>query len=120
MDKREIGKRGEEIAKNYLEKKGYKILERNYAPKIIPCPGEIDLIAEKEGAIIFFEVKLSSSLPGEEKVDFVKRRKIKKTAEFFLMEKGLLDKVWQLDIISLEFNKKENKIKIHHFKNIPC
>ena len=50
--KQETGKIGEEIAKNYLERKGYKLIERN-----VRCrQGEIDIIAMYSGKLIFVEV----------------------------------------------------------------
>ncbi len=47
------GKRGEEIAKEYLEKKGYKIVERNYKTKY----AEIDLVAKRKNELVFVEVR---------------------------------------------------------------
>ena len=48
-----VGEIGEEIACQFLERKGFKILERNYRKPW----GEIDIIAEKDGVIRFVEVK---------------------------------------------------------------
>lgn len=47
------GNEGENIAARYLERKGYKILDRNL---VLPH-GEIDILASDEGAIIIVEVK---------------------------------------------------------------
>ena len=52
-ENRRRGNIGEDFAADYLEKEGYKIIERNYATKL----GEIDIIAEKDGYIAFVEVK---------------------------------------------------------------
>ncbi len=55
----EIGKIGEDLAREYLEKEGYKILEQNYKTKY----AEIDLVAEKsngffgERSLVFVEVR---------------------------------------------------------------
>jgi len=51
--KREIGNEGEKIAKKYLRGKGYYILETNYLKPF----GEIDIIAENQGRLVFVEVK---------------------------------------------------------------
>lgn len=122
MKKKELGKLGEKIAEGYLKKKGYKILEKNYIPKRIrPFPGEIDIVAEKKNTIVFVEVKVSSSfIKGEEKINSEKIKKIKKTAEFFLIEKKLLDCCWEIDIISIEVFEKRKKAKVYHLKNISC
>ena len=49
----QTGKLGEEIAKKFLEKKGYKIIEQNYKTKY----GEIDLVAKKGKDLIAVEVR---------------------------------------------------------------
>ena len=80
------GNKGEEIASNFLKKNKYKILERNYSNKI----GEIDIIAEKNGVIVFVEVKERETLAfGRpiEAVDGRKQNKIRQTAEVYLMSK---------------------------------
>ncbi len=122
MEKKKLGEIGEKIAEEYLKKKGYKILEKNYIPKKIkPFFGEIDIVAQKGETIIFVEVKTTSSLiKGEEKVNFIKIKKIKKTAEFFLTERRLLDCFWQIDVISIEILKDEKRAKLYHFENILC
>ncbi len=53
MNKREVGSIGEESAIKALKKQGYKILERNHTTRF----GEIDIIAEEGGYLVFVEVK---------------------------------------------------------------
>ncbi|MGN0675443.1 MAG: YraN family protein [Oscillospiraceae bacterium] len=80
MDKKELGYFGEKVTTYYLEKKGYKILRRNFCIK----GGEIDIIAEKDGIIAFVEVKTRSPEPlvnGFEAISASKRRLIIKTSE---------------------------------------
>lgn len=50
---RQIGNKAEDKAAQYLKKQGYKIIERNYN---LPC-GEVDIIAQKNKALVFVEVK---------------------------------------------------------------
>jgi putative endonuclease len=50
-----IGELGEDIACRWLEKRGYKVVDRNYTKKW----GEIDIVAEKQGVTHFIEVKSS-------------------------------------------------------------
>lgn len=52
-EKQKIGQEGELICKQWLEKNGFMIIERNYTIRL----GEIDIIAQKEGKIHFIEVK---------------------------------------------------------------
>ena len=49
----DFGKQGEEQAREFLVKKGYKILDANFSTKI----GELDLIASKDGLLVIVEVK---------------------------------------------------------------
>jgi len=54
--KKEVGKRGEDAAARYIEKRGYKIVERNFT-----CPlGEMDIIALDRKTLCFIEVKTLS------------------------------------------------------------
>ncbi|MBP1560816.1 MAG: YraN family protein [Oscillospiraceae bacterium] len=82
MDKKELGYFGEKVTAYYLEKKGYKILRRNFCVK----GGEIDIIAEKDGIIAFVEVKTRAPDPlvnGFEAVTAAKKRLIVKTSEAY-------------------------------------
>ncbi len=54
MDRRKIGSIGEDVSCEYLEKNGFRILERNFLTR----HGEIDIIAENDRYIVFTEVKL--------------------------------------------------------------
>ncbi len=51
--KREIGIAGEDEAAKALKKKGYRIVEKNYRSRF----GEIDIVAEEKGYLVFIEVK---------------------------------------------------------------
>ena len=54
----------------------------------------------------------------EEKVDYLKQKKIIKTAESWLTKKKIpLDKKWQIDIVSIKINPEIKKAKIQHFQN---
>ena len=84
-----LGVWGEDLTAAFLEKKGCRIIGRNYR-----CPyGEIDLIAESEGFLLFVEVKLRKSAhfaPAAEFVDRRKQEKLKITAQYWLMEHDTL------------------------------
>ena len=81
------GDAGEIICAEYLKRKGFKILERNYRKPF----GEIDLIARKGDLLCFVEVKTRHSNPmtcGWEAVDYRKRKRIILTAQAYLAENG--------------------------------
>lgn len=77
---RRKGDKAEERAAKYLKDKGYKILKRNYL-----CPlGEVDIIAKKDGAIVFVEVKQRSSADfGGAAASFLKQSKAEYSSLMF-------------------------------------
>jgi putative endonuclease len=98
--KKFLGRAGENRAVNYLKENGYKIAEKNFKTRI----GEIDVIAEKDGIIIFIEVKTrSSNAFGEpsEAVNYVKQSKYVKVASEYLIRKGLVDSPCRFDVIEI-------------------
>jgi putative endonuclease len=98
-----LGKIGEDLAVGLLKKNGYRILERNYKIKL----GEIDIIAEDKGTLVFVEVKTRQSdrcgLPLESVVKH-KQRQITKVALAFLKEKKFLDKFARFDVVSVLYS----------------
>jgi putative endonuclease len=126
MNSKDFGVLGEKIAENYLKKKGYKILEKNYSPGFVSGPniGEIDLIAKKQDVVVFVEVKtlqksgLSEDFSPETKVNYSKQKKIIKTAQSYFLEKRVsLETKWQIDILSIIVDFEKRKAKIKHFEN---
>ena len=71
-DHNELGKLGEELAVEFLQKEGYTILETNWTFQ----KAEIDIIAQKENILAIVEVKTRSSLEFGLPQDFVKPKKI--------------------------------------------
>ncbi|KAF2336268.1 YraN family protein [Flavobacterium daemonense] len=68
----ELGKKGEELAVEFLQKNDYKILDRNWTFQ----KAEIDIIAQKDSILAIVEVKTRSSLDFGSPQDFVKQKKI--------------------------------------------
>ena len=78
--------------------------ERNYKTKL----GEIDIIAEKEGSLVFVEVKSRSSPlfgPPLNRVTKEKKRNIIKTALSYLKKHALCDKEARIDVVAVNFDK---------------
>lgn len=90
----------ENIAKKYLQNKGYEILEENFVSKF----GEIDIIAAKDERLHFIEVKgrknTSHGYP-REAVNFSKQKKLRSAAKYYFMLKGKDDYFCQFDIIEI-------------------
>lgn len=79
-----VGDKGEELATNFLKSKHFKILERNHRNKV----GEIDIVAEDNGVLVFVEVKARETLQygrPAEAVDFRKQQKLRATAQIYLI-----------------------------------
>lgn len=122
MSTKQIGALGEKVAENYLKKKGYRILDKNYSFRISgPQKGEVDIIAKKDDTISFVEVKTLTSdkiISPEEKVDFIKQKKILKTAQSWLMKNKIaLDSKWQVEVVAIKIDLKNKKAKVRHFQN---
>ncbi len=117
-NRKKIGFLGENIAARYLESRGYKILFKNYQKPW----GEIDIIAEKDGVVVFCEVKTNSKDFGsnfspELRVNPKKARHIIRTASLFLNQKFNGNKEWRVDILSITINSLDKTAKVLHFKN---
>jgi putative endonuclease len=102
-DKRAVGRVGEEAAASYLIKHGYRILYRNFR---YGRYGEIDIIAQKAGAICFIEVKSRSGggfgAPAEA-VGYSKRKKILTVANHFLRINRFPYSEIRLDVIEVYY-----------------
>ena len=108
-----IGKIGENIAKNYLIQKGFKILNTNFHSRY----GEIDIICENPDYIVFVEVKTkhkSDFYNAFERVDIYKQDKILKTIDFYFSNNDIF-KQPRIDVI--EVILKSNNFIINHFVN---
>jgi len=97
----ESGKLAENFAVKLLESKGYKILERNFHSRF----GEIDIVAEKDGTLVFAEVKARWSRKfgaPEEAVTQSKLWKIQKTGEYYSLLHPEYPKKLRIDVVALE------------------
>ncbi len=109
----ETGKRGEKLAAHFLEKQGYRILERNWRSG----HDEIDIIALDENELVIVEVKtLSSEYFGypEEAVDKKKQRFLIRAAQAYADQVNT-DLEIRYDVVSVFLNKSSHKI--YHFKD---
>lgn len=111
-----IGKKGENIAAEYLKKKGYQILERNFRKGY----GEIDIICTKNNVLVFVEVKTRTSNSYGAPLESITHWKLKpllKTAQYFSMLHPELPEQLRLDAISVIIDNTGKSI-IEHVENI--
>ena len=116
MDKKLLGRFGEEQAANYLKKKKYKILGMNYSCRF----GEIDIIAGNRDFIAFVEVKLrrnASFAQAKEYVTFSKQQRIMTAARLWLASNPT-DKQPRFDVIEIYAPQGQmGDISINHIEN---
>lgn len=107
------GKKGELIAKKYLESKGYAVLNMNYRNKI----GEIDIVAFNEEILVFIEVKTRTGTTfgyAYEAVNRKKQRKIIAVSHGYIKEFGLRNNQIRYDIIEVYLTE---ETRINHIEN---
>jgi len=121
------GRVGEEAAEEFLRKKGYQILERNFRTKF----GEIDIIAKQHlrgersshlgGVLIFVEVKTKSGEEFGEPWEMVDERKVgqvRRMAELYLMKKRLGEAACRIDVVGVWLDIEGEVEKIEHWENV--
>ena len=103
--RQELGRRGEAVARARLESLGYSIVDSNFRTR----SGEIDLVAERDGVIIFVEVRARSGpsmgLP-EESITPSKRRHLIAAAQQYLQMRHMGDRQWRIDFVAVEFDRR--------------
>tara|TARA_R110000868_G_scaffold22802_2_gene93125 strand:+ start:4499 stop:4858 length:360 start_codon:yes stop_codon:yes gene_type:complete len=106
----ELGKFGEKMAVDFLQKEGYEILNTNWTFQ----KAEIDIIAKKENTLAIVEVKTRSSIEFGLPQDFVKPKKIQllvKAVDAYVVEKKM-DVNVRFDIIAI--HKEGKSFVIEH------
>lgn len=116
-NKKIIGNFGENIAKKYIIKKGYKIIAQNKNFSNY----EIDIIAQIKNKIVFFEVKTSSNYSLSDPEDYIDNRKLKnlKKASYIYSreERKSLEKIF-FDLLAIKIDSKKKIATVKHYKNI--
>jgi putative endonuclease len=111
MQKKELGKKGEDLALRFLKKRGYRIIEQNYVCKM----GEMDLIAKEKDTLAFIEVKTRTSTafgPPQLAVNSSKQRQLSKVALYFLKEKKLEDVKARFDVVAIILDQNGEEIEL--------
>jgi putative endonuclease len=101
LHRQELGIIGEELAAAALTDRGYAILERRYRTR----HGEIDIIAEHEGTLVFVEVRARASAEfgrAAETVTDVKKRKVTAMAVEYLARHGITHRPCRFDVVAID------------------
>lgn len=124
MNRKAIGKLGEDKAVDYLKDRGYNILATNWQNKW----GEIDIVASpprqkfwQKDKIVFCEVKTIRQKAGfmpEDEINQKKERQLLKMAQIYLSANKIpLNTPHQIDILAVEINPFDNTHKTRHTEN---
>lgn len=95
----ETGRKGEDVAEEFLIQQGYEILARNWRTSL----GELDIIAKKDDFLVIVEVKTKSSLAfgnPEEAVNYRKQRQLVNMADVYIRQKNI-NLETRFDVISV-------------------
>lgn len=109
---KELGEEGEQLASDYLKKKGFEILETNYRYK----RSEIDIIASTTKLLVFVEVKTRTNTEFGMPEDFVDKKQadsIVAGAEQYIQEKNWHGNI-RFDIISII---KKGNVQLKHIED---
>ncbi len=112
---RERGKKYEEIASGFLERRGYKIVKRNF---YFGRVGEVDIIAYDNQTLVFVEVKARKSTEYGDPVHSItnkKRASWRKAAEGYIYVNKIRDVECRFDLILIEDTG--NSVRIKHMIN---
>jgi putative endonuclease len=112
--RKRIGQQGEALAASYLTEQGYNIVQRNWR-----CPlGELDIVAEAGGTLIFVEVRTRRSHRfglAEESLTPTKQNRLVDLAQTYLQESATPDQSWRIDVVTVQW--KAGRPKINHVEN---
>ena len=116
MKRRDTGILGEKLARDFLKKHGYRILETNYR-----CPeGEIDIVARHKDSLVFTEVRTKTSLEfgsPEESITRAKKERMRATALYYRQVHNNLPLSWRIDVVAVELNRKGEISRIELIEN---
>ncbi|HDI78597.1 MAG TPA: YraN family protein [Desulfobacteraceae bacterium] len=105
MTKKELGKKGEEIALRLLRRLGLKCIEKNFR-----CPlGEIDIIARDKDCLVFLEVRTRRGIETgiiKESIDERKRRKLSSLALYYMKKENIRDLSARFDVVVISMRDK--------------
>ncbi|UJF35328.1 YraN family protein [Paenibacillus hexagrammi] len=114
--RKELGAAGEEMAVQLLTDKGYTISSRNWRCRV----GEIDIVAESEGVLVFVEVRTRNSSRSfgmaKESVDYRKQMKVREAAQYYLARYKLYDRRVRFDVLSIQMNQMHDRPLIEHIE----
>ena len=112
-----LGARGEEIARQHLVAKGYKVLATNFRSQW----GEVDIVAHDGGCLVFVEVRTRQSVDKfgtpQESITAQKRDRLIATAETYLQDLPSPPQDWRIDLVSVRLDRPVEAGRVDHVQN---
>jgi putative endonuclease len=116
MKRRDLGNLGEKLARDFLGKNGYSILETNYR-----CPaGEIDIIARQKDTLVFVEVRTKRSRQfgsPEESITPAKKERLRTVAAHYGQNRDNLPALWRIDVVAIQMDRNGQVSRIEIIEN---
>jgi putative endonuclease len=116
FNRKRTGSLGERIAREHLKKSGYRIIETNFRCR----EGEIDIIAQEGGYLVFVEVRTKRSADfgtPEESLTSAKREKLVELANIYLQRHQIEASLWRIDVVAVELGAGDKVSRVELFKN---
>ena len=116
MKRRDTGILGEKLARDFLKKRGYRILETNYRYR----QGEIDIIAKHKDFLVFVEVRSKTSLifgSPEESITPTKKERMRAAAAHYQQTHDNLPSLCRIDVVVLELTPKGEPSRVELIEN---
>lgn len=113
--RRVLGELGERLAEQHLLAKGYRIRERNFRIR----EGEIDLIAEVGGTLVFVEVRTRKGArmgTAIESLTLAKQRRLVALAEAYGQVRDDLPEDQRIDVIALDLSASGKLLSVEHIE----
>ncbi len=116
MNRKALGALGEKRAREFLKKRGYRIVETNFRCR----EGEIDIIARDKDYLVFVEVRTRTGSQfgtPEESITFAKREKLTSVALAYLQTHKNLPSLWRFDVVAIEVGSDGQTTRIEVIQN---
>jgi putative endonuclease len=116
VNRKALGALGEKRAREFLKKRGYRIVETNFRCR----EGEIDIIARDKDYLVFVEVRTRTGSQfgtPEESITFAKREKLTSVALAYLQTHKNLPSLWRFDVVAIEVGSDGQTTRIEVIQN---
>lgn len=111
-DRKQLGQKGETLARDLLLREGYRVLETNFATRF----GELDIVAEEGEVLCFVEVRLRSGRAfglAQESLTATKRRHLLKAAQIYLTVHRRHESNCRFDLLALDWDRDRDCLRSH-------